>query len=219
MEPSTRYCEYCGNPIGVQARFCGRCGKPVSPPVIAAVSTPAPVPPVVPVPPAAQAAPMTAAPVQAEPVIGVIPWAMRRTGTLGLKIENYTIVLTPQRMIFALLTNQMRSENIQRAQQEAKSAGKNAFQQLGARMSADNGAAYYNKTPAEIMAENPANFYVLNQQVQKARITSYDDGDGGVTTYSLELNGGFGKIKFELGRLNEREARNFLSQALGPAFK
>lgn len=217
MDSPNRFCSYCGKPLGPAARFCGACGKPVP-----AASTPAPVPtapaPAAPAP--IPTPPVPAAPARpAEAIIGVIPWVMRRTGTLGMKIENYTLVVTPQRLIFALLTKEGRNENLRNAQEQAKAEGKNVFQRIGAQMNADNGAAYFNMSPDAALAENPANFYLLNQQVESAKITSYDDGEGGVTTYYLELKGGFGKMKFELGRLNERAARQVLHQALGAAMR
>lgn len=218
MDPANRFCPYCSKQLGLGARFCGACGKPV-----AVVSDPAPLPAPVPAAPAAvpprpalaQAAPSRLA----EPIIGVIPWVMRSTGMLGLKTENYTLVVTPQRLIFALLTNEARDQNIRNAQEQARQEGKNVFQRIGAQMNADNGAVYFNMTPDAALAENPANFFFLNQQVQSAKISSVDDDDSGVTTYYLELKGAFGKMKFKLGRLNERAAKQVLRQALGAAMR
>ncbi len=217
MNTPHRFCSYCGKPLGPAARFCGACGKPVP-----AASTPAPA--ATPPAPAAPAPiPTPQAPAAAshpsEPIIGVIPWVIRRTGTLGMKTESYTLVVTPQRLIFALLTKEARDENIRKAQEQAKAEGKNVFQRIGAQMNADNGAAYFNMSPDAALAENPANFFLLNQQVESAKITSYSDDEGGVTTYYLELKGGFGKMKFEMGRLNERGARQVLRQALGAAMR
>lgn len=237
MTPA-RFCSYCGKPLGHGARFCGACGKPVpvlpaepaapaAPAATAAPARPA-VPAVVPPPPAPapQAAtppaqqPVQAAPqATAEPILGIIPWVMRKSGMMGLKVENFTLIVTPRRLIFALLTNQARGQNVQRAQQEAKAAGKNAFQQLQARMNADNGAYYFQMTPDMALAENPANFFILNQQVLSAKISSYGDDDSGVTTYHLHLEGGFGKLKFELGRCDERGSKQVLRQALGAAMR
>ncbi len=219
---SARFCTYCGKPLGAGARFCGSCGKPV--PILPAEPAAPAVPAVVP-PPPVTAAPAAYPPAQqsvqtaAEPILGIIPWVMRKSGLMGLKVENFTLIVTPRRLIFAMLTNQARGQNIQRAQQEAKAAGKNAFQQLQARMSADNGAYYWQTTPDAALAENSANFFILNQQVQSAQISSYGDDESGVTTYNLHLQGGFGKLKFELGRCDERASKQVLRQALGAAMR
>lgn len=216
MDNQARFCPYCGKPLAGGARFCGGCGQAV--PVLPAPAAPAVPPAPLQAAPAVQPAePRPAAP--AEAVIGIIPWVMRKSGLMGMKVENFTLIVTQRRLIFALLTNQARNQNIQRAQQEAKASGKNFFQKIQAQMSADNGAYYYQMPPDAALAENPANFFILNQQVQSARISSYDDGDGGVTTYTLSLQGGFGKLSFELGRCDERGSGQILKQALGAAYR
>ena len=215
MQQPACYCENCGKPLSAQARFCGRCGQavqPTTPPTQQQQPAPPPRPapqqrPVPPQPQYSQAAPQ-------EPVLGVLPGASRSTGLMGMKKENYVIVVTSHRLIFARQTNQMMQANIRRAREAAKQQGKGFFGQWGAQLGANMGNHYLSWPPQNILGEHPDNWFLFNNQVRSARLKSEGDEDQAVR-YQLELKATSGKFQFTFLFLNEGEARNLLRQTLG----
>jgi hypothetical protein len=208
MQQPAHYCENCGKPLNPQARFCGRCGQPVQPVTPPAPQQhPAPQPRPAPPPQYSQAAPQ-------ESVLGVLPGASRSTGLMGMKKENYVIVVTSHRLIFARQTNQMMQANIRHAREAAKQEGKGFFGQWGAQLGANMGNHYLGWPPQNILGEHPDNWFLFNNQVRSARLKSQGDEDEAVS-YQLELKTSSGKFQFTFQFLKMREAKNLLRQTLG----
>ena len=128
--PMPTFCTKCGAPLRAGTRFCGQCGAAIQPLPAAEAApagqaptyTPPQAPPAPPSPYQGapyQGAPYQSAPYQgapqppsAEPVTGVLPGLQRRKGFLGMSLENLTLVLTPHRMLFAVLTKPMMNEAV-----------------------------------------------------------------------------------------------------------
>ncbi|MGB8648621.1 MAG: zinc ribbon domain-containing protein [Anaerolineae bacterium] len=234
-----RFCEECGSPLNPAAQFCGQCGHPVpgrlpqpAAPIPPGPRAPAPAqspPSAAPIPPASRApafyppapppAPVAAAyaPV-AEPVIGIIPALEHSKGFM--RTENFTLVVTPIRLVFALLTQAMMNDAIIEARDTAKAAGKGFFGQMGAQL------AYlgligerYRRMPIDaILAEQPGNFYILINQINKTQVRNGDFENR--TPDSLVIESGQGKYSFIMkGGISTRDARKLLQQVLGKRAK
>jgi len=203
MNVPAQYCEYCGKPLSAQARFCGRCGRPVAPP--APTGKPSSV-----AQPIRQPSPVS---VQAETVLGVIPYATRRKGILGR--TNFTLVLTNMRILFATLTSQMMKENVRRAKEAARQQGKGFFGQWGSMFGANVGQHYLAMQPQGILSEHPDNFFVMNQQVRKVKIMQRGDEDQSRVEYHMHLETTAEKIKLVFNQMDERSTRQLLQQVLG----
>ena len=168
MNQGKHFCTNCGQPIDEGARFCANCGAEIAP---ANVQQNAP-PPVYPAPnyqpPPAYNAPPTYAPppaaapgyqspvtgIPGEGLIGVIPNASRKKGLIAMEVFN--IIVTKQRMVFALMTSQM----IKDAAASHRGEGVGGFFQA-------MGSGYtlwerYLQMPSEqALHENPNNFAVF----------------------------------------------------------
>ena len=148
---------------------------PPTPPVQAqAVVPPPPPPPSVPVfppPPALNGSaeqpgipPQVPLPPTSETVLHVIGMVSRKTGMFTSIV--YHMVLTDQRLIFALQTSEMQKADVNSARQAAKAQGKGFFGQVGAQMSTRSGQKYLSYAPDMILAENPQNFEIPLSQLK-----------------------------------------------------
>ena len=211
MTQTPRFCEQCGAPLNPGARFCGQCGHSVK----AAAAPPAP--PTA----AAQPAPATA-PVAAreagpgEPVVGVLAGLQRRKGLLGY--QTWNLVVTPQRLVFALMTQQMMNDAVRQAQEQAKREGKGLMGRIAAQMGwlqlmVDRYAA----TPVEeALAEQPENFFFLPNQIKKVKVEHRVDHDQRTqSTDHVVFETTNGKYEFELKAGRPGEAKQILESVLG----
>lgn len=215
MHPPAQFCQQCGKPLNAQARFCGRCGSPIPPPGPSQAEAPAP--PVL----AQPIAPPTAgyqAPA-AETILGVIPGAAYSTGLLGMRKQNFTIIITAHRLIFACQTNEMMRANVQRSREEARQQGTGFFGRWGAQLGANSGEHYLGIPARQILAEHPENWFLYNNQVNTARVKQNNVNDDEVTTYAIELKAASGKYQFNFQSLDVRRTRQILKQALGKALR
>lgn len=178
-------------------------------------------------PPAAYAPPpapppaMPAAPgISSEIVLGALPGAQHNSGFLGLKRQVFTCVVTSHRLIFAHQTSQMQRENIRAAKEAAKQQGGGFFNQWGAMFTANSGENYLQMAPQQILNEQPANFFVMNDQVKQVRLkmrpSAPDERSEG---YEMQIRTNTEKLKFRFLTLNLSEARRLLQQALGKRVK
>jgi len=208
-----KFCEQCGAPLGPGARFCNQCGQPV---VAAPASQPRPVEPVATVPQPA-AAPTAAA--SGEPVYGVIPGAQRRKGLLGF--QTFSIVVTPQRLVFAETTSQMQKDAVREAADEAKRQGKGLLGRVAAQMGWLNRVAQrYYQMPVEMaLRENKDNFFILNSHVRKVTVRETQDDETLQSSCYLAIEASSGKYSFELKAGQPKEARELLRQTLGAAVR
>jgi hypothetical protein len=229
MNMSVRYCIHCGKPLSAEARFCGRCGRPVkslateehlAPATQPAASSPNPAwmpsslppnPPTAAVFPAPQTVPVALA----EPIVGVIPGAMRKKGFLGMSADNFTLVITDRRIIFATQTAQMMKENAVKARETAKAQGKNFLSQWGAIIRSNYGQQYLQMSADAVLAENPGNFSLYHNQIRSVKIHYYSDDESNTSEHRMVIDTVTGKINLVFSMLDEKQAKKTLKQVLG----
>ena len=191
MTQTSRFCDKCGAPLNADARFCGQCGQ--------TVQTPA-------APPAAAST---------EPVIGVIAALQRRKGLLGY--QNWNLVVTPKRLIFALMTKEVMNDAVRQARDQAKSEGKGFLGQIAAQagwvqLIVDQYAA---RPVEQTLAEQPDNFSLLPGQIKKVKLEREHDQKRHMTTLHLNFETTSGTFEFTLMAGGLDEARQILTRVLG----
>jgi hypothetical protein len=241
MNEMSRFCTNCGAPLRSGVRFCGGCGAPVLPvPPAPVAQTPpayqAPIaPPAQPAPayqapvpqPAlayqAPAAPAVAAyypPPVAEPILAMVLGLQRRKGLMG--VDSMNLVVTPARLIFAMVTKQMMKEAVVTARNEAKGRGKGFLGQVAAQMGWQSVIArQYGTMPVDaILTQYPGSFAVPNAQVTKIHFheSSMDD-DGGSYPARMLIHTTGSKLEFSLAGTGMSDARQALRQVLPHAVR
>lgn len=220
MSVQPRFCISCGSELLDAAQFCTGCGQevavqPTADPAPAQVAAPASAPAVAPAPPPAATPEPVVAPAAApaaagsEHVVSMISNAMLRAGFMGVKTKPYVLVFTPQRIIFARVTNDMLKQAVADARDGAKSEGKGFFGQWGAQLTAytDLANRYLETPPEQILHENPDNFAVALSEVTKAKFKMGTTDENGADTsdrlilkttgktYTIVLNGTIASAK------------------------
>lgn len=190
MNQRKHFCSNCGQPVDESAFFCGQCGvqitpanpqqntappgyqsPPNQPPVYQ--SPPVPQPPPYYVPPA-YAPPPAPVPtsgypepgpgIQREGLIGVIPNASRKKGLLSTEVFN--IVVTDQRLVFALMTSQI----IKDAAASKRGGGIGGFiKAMGSGYTLWE--RYLTMPPEQVLQENSNNFAVYFNQIRKVKFS------------------------------------------------
>jgi hypothetical protein len=197
MTQNANFCSNCGSPLQPDAHFCASCGKPLAGPVQAP-----PPPSYAPPPPAYTPAYNPPPQANIEGLIGVIPAVSRRK---GLGMEAFNIVVTPRRMIFAVMTNDMLTK-------EAKKVGKEGGFFGGMFNAATVGLNFYKRylemTPDAALAESPQNFAVDRANIRKVKVAEGKE----IQTYaSMKANQGSiiknhqydqGKLEIETAGVN-----------------
>jgi len=213
MVAASKFCSSCGSPLAPGSRFCAKCGTPVQA---------APAAPTAPVPPQQVVQVVAPAPAAGEPVVGVIS-VQRRKGFMGAGVETFSVLVTPYRLAFVLVSDQVMKQAVAAARDQAKAEGKGFFGQMGAQMGwlgALN--RRYQETPVDVsLAQAPGSFVILNQEVRSIHakdpaiiqvgIQRRDDNNRSEMT--IETGGG--KQKWELVDMKAKEARAILQQTLG----
>jgi len=166
-----------------------------------------------------------AAAASAEPILSIILGLQRQKGFLGVGIDNYSLIITPTRLVFAHLDNRAMQAYGQRARHEAKAEGKGLIRQWGAQMGwlalleRDLQAA----TPDQILAHSPDNFFIPNASVSRVRIRRKTDTEFDSTTHVvLLIDTTSGKHKFQIPtsfRVTPRALKQSLSRTLGSVVK
>ena len=122
MVAEKKFCTNCGNPIDTGARFCAYCGQPLNQihsnaapanQIEATTSSTS----ITPQPGIAANTNGPAAKVDftpsAEQIVGVIPGISRKKGMFNY--ESYHIIVTPKRLIFAAVTNEIMKDEAQKS--------------------------------------------------------------------------------------------------------
>jgi hypothetical protein len=147
---------------------------------------------------------------------------LRRSAGL-LKSEAYNLVVTPSRLIFAQVTNELMKAVVEEARVDAKAQGKGFFGQWGAQLGAHNALVqrYYDQGPDAIVRTYPGSFVVPAAQVQRVRARHGSmDSDGASNPGRLVIQAASDKMTFQLGGgSNAGQARKLLRQALGNRVK
>lgn len=194
-------CPACGNVLKPEDRFCPACGKGVvamvqAPPPIPPAPTPPAVPPPPPgsysqMPPVSTPPPMNSATVPPPPaappgeqVISVIGMVTKKTGLFSSEL--YHLVITNQRLIFALQTKEMQTQDVKNARDQAKQQGKGFFGQVGAQMGTRSGEKYLPMPPHLILAETAQNFAINLPEVVKISVYRTDFEDNSPDTLEIK---------------------------------
>ncbi len=201
MNADPKFCSQCGAALNAGARFCAQCGQPVT----AAPPSPSPHP----------------APPSNEPILGIVPLAQRRKGFLGLGVETFNIIITPHRLVFAIVTKEQTNQAVATARDQARSEGKGFFGQAAAQMGWVNILCQsYARTPIPtILNRHPDSFAIANSAIQKIRLRNRQTDEDNTITTELIIKTTGGKHKFTLQTMNRRQAREILQQTLGPVVK
>ena len=211
-----KFCTQCGAPLRPDVRFCGQCGAPLS-----QTAAMPPAPPSQQVSPrewtAPQPQPATWAPpptVQ-EPIVGTLTGLQRSGGFLGMKKDTFNLIVTPTRLVFAAVTQQMMKDAVATANAEAKAQGKGFLKRVAAQMAWMNviRRQYENMPVDAILAHFPGSYAIANGQIQRIRFReSFADEDHEATRQMVVVTTG-GKQRFDL-QTSVREAKNLLKQTL-----
>jgi hypothetical protein len=177
MVPEKSFCTNCGAALDKGAKFCGSCGQKVSES-------------------AADAKPAPAATGGGEKLVGIIPAVSRKKGFLS--VEAFNVVVTERRMIFAIMTQEMRKE-------EAKKEGKGKGL-VGVLSAAFSGYTlhkrYLDMPPEAALKENPENFAVDLGAIRKVKVKGGNRWvRSGVTQYEqgqMEIETAGEKYKFTM---------------------
>ncbi len=214
LNPEARFCSACGKPVFENELIPPPVPQVPSHTVVSPFitdSAPSTPPPSIPTPPvspfipsntaASQVKPevefapeIPPAPLATEHVVSVIGMVTRKTGLFSSEL--YHMVITDKRLIFALQTKEMQSEDVKKAKDEVKQKGGNFLKQIGAQMSTRFGDKYIGASPDLILAENPQNFAIDLNQVVKVSTHHGDFEDNSPDT--MEIKTTTQKLKFNI---------------------
>lgn len=205
-----RFCTQCGKPLAEADRFCGHCGAP------AAATTPAPAPVPTGSAPAAVGAPTpapgTAQAAPDEPVLGVVPNLARKKGLLSY--ENFNLIVTPRRLIFALATQKMLADAAKQAADEAKAEGKGLLGRMVSTMA--SGFVFHRRylemEPEAILRETQGNFALDPRIIKSIRLVMGDSDENEPDKVIIQTVSG--KMQFQSKGLNQRAAKSLLGQVV-----
>jgi len=135
--------------------------------------------------------------------VAVIPNATLKTGMLGLKRTNYTLVLTDRRIVFAQVTSSMLKQAVSDARDSAKAEGKGFFGQWGAQLSAysDMAQSYLSMPPESVLAQTAGNFALDRAAITSCKLKAGLVGDENTSNQPdrLIIKTPGGKYDFDLG--------------------
>ncbi|MGC8958600.1 MAG: BTAD domain-containing putative transcriptional regulator [Chloroflexia bacterium] len=181
MAPEAKFCSQCGTSLAPGSRFCPRCGTPVRE-IPAAPSPQAPVP------------------TPTEPIVDVIP-LQRRSGFMGMSVETFNLIVTPQRLILLPLSRQEVQEAVKEAREQARAAGRGFFGQWGAQLAwLPVLCARYRATPAESLAQTPGSTVLWKQEVRAIHPRDRRERDDEQTREWTEMaiETARGRLRFEV---------------------
>lgn len=176
---SSKYCSNCGTKLQSDSRFCINCGLKT------------------------EETPLTkTTPLRDEPILLSVPVGFKE----GIFIEKqYAMVITQKRIILAIITSKMVSEESKKASEEAKNQGKGMFARMAVSMSVGYTLSdkYYNMYVEDILSENRENFYINNGEIIKIEFkkshTTYDmDDNPREEAAKIIIKTGSKKIKLSL---------------------
>ena len=187
-------CPSCGTTVPAGSAFCGRCGQAIrsDPSLSASTGT-------------------------EEPTLGIIPALGRRKGFLGLSTDTFNLIITPRRLIFALVAPKMMREAIATARDEAKAGGSGFFGQWAAQMAwVEVVCRAYGAMPIDtILTEFPGSFELANASITRVRLEEPDDDeDSASTANGLTIEAGRTKHRFTFSSISCAEATDLLRATL-----
>jgi hypothetical protein len=150
----------------------------------------------------------------------VIASVQRRKGVLGIKVDAYSMIVTPGRLVLAPVTKQMMNDAIATARQEAKQKGRGMLGQVAAQMGwLDVIRRQYASMPVEaIVRTMPGCIVFWNAEIRRVRLRNVGDSEQGYKQ-ELVIEASSGKHRFDLEGTDIGPARRLLRQTLGSVVK
>jgi len=131
----------------------------------------------------------------AEKMLGLIP-VLKKPKSFG-RWDNYALIITDQRAIFAQITGNMVKEAAAEAQRNGKEEGKGFLSRWADQLKATMAYSerYWNIPPNDAFNENPGNFAIPNQDIKQIKIKQKSQSSWGqeidqtVTEIRIESTG------------------------------
>jgi zinc-ribbon domain len=186
------FCSYCGTQVQDTQKFCASCGNPLKP------LTYAPNPGIS-QPPVIQNVPAPgAAPAYFNETVRFVISNLYISKSWG-RADNYTLIVTERRSIFAKLTQQIVNENIKQSRANAANEGKGFFGKWAAQMTGfyDYTKWYSKYTPDQVLQETEGNFSIDNAVIRRIRISDDSDEDSSRVEYGVEFQMVNNKLYFK----------------------
>jgi hypothetical protein len=226
IEANTKFCGFCGSDLTMPPKQVVNQQKTMppasvmsppqntAPPQVSSLPLPPPPPP--PPPPEAaapilvQSAPQVVAPVNVQPagqagserIIGAL--LLRQPKSLG-RFDSYAGVITTNRMIIALITNQMITQSVQAARDQAKAEGKGFWGQWADQLKTSFGYTqrFLSMQPAAILAETPGNYAIDNNAISEIKIhlkELHRGNDSAIHQHEFEIHvhSAVGNVKYKM---------------------
>jgi len=152
-------------------------------------------------------------------VVGVIACIQRRKGLFGY--QTFNLIVTPARLAFALMPQEMMNDAVRQTQEQAKREGKGFLARVAAQMGwLDIIVQRYAAMPVEqALAEHSENFFLRNDQIRTVKIEHRRDSKTHVSSNHLIIEALPGKYQFELKAGGREETRQLLESVLGAAVR
>lgn len=143
-----------------------------------------------------------------EQVITIIQGVSRKKGFLGLRRDNYTLVITNQRLLFAMISKNVLAlykQDMAEQHQKNKIEGKGFFSSWGSSIA--TGLSWYNRyldmTAEEILAESKENFFLQRSDILSVKAHEFlgmndDDQDTSLPSFTIKTREK--KYKFLINR-------------------
>lgn len=131
--------------------------------------------------------------------------------------ETFNMLLTPNRLVFAVMTTKMMNDAVKDARADAKAEGKGFFGQWGAQLGwLKTVQRQYQSMPIDaILNQYPGSFLISNSEIKKVRFHENTDDDSGRTESEITIETVRGKFKFKLVYTSISDAKKLMQSTLG----
>jgi hypothetical protein len=131
------------------------------------------------------------------------------------RIDNYTLIVTERRSIFAKLTQEIMNETVRASRANAQAEGKGFFGKWAAQMKGfySYHDRYVHLTPDQILQETPGNFAIENAWISKIKISEYTDPNNNNVEFGITFEMVNQKLYFK----SMYDLKDQLRQVYGPA--
>jgi hypothetical protein len=196
------FCSNCGQQVQSNNKFCASCGAPLQP-----AAGPMPNAP----PPAYSPPPPPAYPVE---TVKFVIGGLAISKSWG-RSDNYTLIVTERRSIFAKLTQEIMNETVRASRAQAQAEGKGFFGKWAAQMKGfySYHDRYVHLTPDQILQETPGNFVIENAWISKIKISEYTDPNNNNVEFGITFEMMNQKLYFK----SMYDLKDQLRQVYGPA--
>ncbi|MBF4482247.1 MAG: hypothetical protein IS489_02810 [Dehalococcoides mccartyi] len=131
-----------------------------------------------------------------EKILGVVP-DFKKSKPLG-KRDTYSLVVTDQSFIFALMTSQMLKDAAAEAQKKGKESGKGFFARWGDQIRSGFTLykKYYNMPAESILDESKGNFQIWLSDISKVTVSKNTGGEDQVDITEIKIETAGGKEEY-----------------------